>query len=71
MDENRIIEVLDEFDDFFVDFSVKHNDINLTNMTALILSRLVLINEYMETTDEFNQLLQHILNRTETNRNLH
>jgi hypothetical protein len=28
------------------------------------LSRLVVVNDYMECTESFNQLLKHILNRT-------
>lgn len=64
IDMEKFSKVIEETDEFIANLAINNEHFKVTELTAIVLSRLVVVNDIMECTESFNQLLKHILNRT-------
>lgn len=71
--ESDFVDIINQIDDAIVLLSTKNRDVDMFQLSALILSRLMLINEAMNSEKDFNALMLHAINRKidKTNQTFH
>ena len=61
--EFDIEDVLDQIDEAIILLSTKNKSITMLELSTLILSRLVLISEAMDSREDFNKVMLYAINR--------
>ena len=61
--EFDVTDVLDQIDEAIILLSTKNKSINMLELSTLILSRLVLISEAMDSRENFNKVMLYAINR--------
>ena len=61
--EFDVADVLDQIDEAIILLSTKNKSINMLELSTLILSRLVLISEAMDSRENFNKVMLYAINR--------
>ena len=61
--EFDVADVLDQIDEAIILLSTKNKSITMLELSTLILSRLVLISEAMDSRENFNKVMLYAINR--------
>ena len=61
--EFDVTDVLDQIDEAIILLSTKNKSITMLELSTLILSRLVLISEAMDSRENFNKVMLYAINR--------